>query len=340
MINFENIIMIATALIIFGVLILVHEAGHFFVAKAVGIKVDKFAIGMGPRIFSVTKGETEYSIRAFPIGGYVKMEGEDEESDHARSFTSKSIPQKIAVSAAGAAMNFVLAILIIVGIFLSIGFPTTSVGELLENRPAQSAGIMVGDEILMVNETEITVWTDIQEAIASSEGESIEILINRDGSEQMIVTQVASEDGRRVIGIIPQNEKKVFLSFKYGVETAFALVGTMIGFFGDLFRGQANTGDVVGPVGIISLVGEATRQGVYNVMSLAAMISMNLAVINLLPLPALDGGRILLLAIQGITGKKISADKEGWIHFIGFAVLIGLLIVVSYRDIIRIFVGN
>ena len=332
---------IVPALLVFGILIMVHEAGHFFVAKAVGIKIDKFAIGMGPVILKKTKGETEYSVRLLPIGGYVKMEGEDEESDHERSFTSKTIPQKIAVSAAGSAMNFILAVLIIIVIFIGMGFPSTTVSELIDNKPAQQAGMMAGDEIIQINDIKIKEWADIQDAIGNSNSETIDIIVLRDGIEKSIVSGVTTEeDGRRVIGIMPESEKRIWLSIVYGFKAAIAMVGAMFVFLGELVRGKAETGDVVGPVGIIYMVGEASRTGWYNVLGLGAMISMNLAIINLLPFPALDGGRIILLIIQGITGKKIPAEKEGWIHFAGFVLLMITLILVTYRDVGKFILGR
>lgn len=331
------VLTIITAIVVFGILVILHEAGHFFAAKSVGVRVNEFAIGMGPLIFKKRKGDTEYTLRALPLGGFVKMEGEDEESYDERSFSNKPIFSKIFILVAGSAMNFIFAILIIIMLFSVTGFPTNDnlIGEIVAGNPAEKAGIKAGDEIISIEGTEINTWEDIVGAISESTGTQIQITILRNGERIELNSNIIEENGRRVIGIVQTKEYSFRRAAVEGTKYSFMLVGAMLNFFVTLFKGQASSNDVVGPVGIIHLVGEAARMGPVYVANFTAMISMNLAVINLLPFPALDGGRLLLLIVQGITGKKIDPEKEGFIHFIGFVILIGLMIFVTFKDFDR-----
>lgn len=329
-------ITIIVAVIVFGILVILHEMGHMFAAKSVGIKVNQFAVGMGPIIFKKQKGETEYSIRLLPLGGFVKLEGEDEDSFDERSFNSKSIPARILVLAAGSLMNLIFAILIIVLLFFLNGFPTNVIGEIIQGNPAETAGLKAGDVIVAIEGTEVSSWEDVVNTIAETTGDKIQLKVERDQKIQTFVSDITKdENGRRLIGIMPAKEYSVLRSITQGTKYAFMMIGVMLDFLVGIFRGQASTSDVVGPVGIVHLVGEAARMGIIYVLNFTAMISMNLAVINLLPFPALDGGRLILLVIQGITGKKIDPEKEGFIHFIGFVILIGLMILVTFRDVDR-----
>ncbi len=331
---------IIVALIVFGVLVIFHEFGHFSVAKLSGIKVHEFAIGMGPRILKLKDKETEYSIRIFPIGGYVKMEGEDEASTDKRSFNNKSILTRILVIIAGPLMNFILAILLFVVIFYSIGFATTTIDELTPGYPAELAGLQKGDQIVEINNSPISSWDDLQKTIGESEeSENIGITVVRNNSEKELTVNplMDKETNRVVIGITPAYKKSFIQSFSVSIDRMVFVLEEMFNFFGQLFTGKASTEDVVGPVGIIHLVGEAAKTNIYNVLSLAALISINLGMVNLLPIPALDGGRLIFLIIEGIMGRPIDPEKEGFIHFTGFVLLIGLMIFIVYKDIVRFF---
>lgn len=331
---------IVIALLVFGVLVIFHEFGHFSIAKLSGIKVHEFAIGMGPRILKVKDKETEYSIRIFPIGGYVKMEGEDEASSDKRSFGNKPLLTRVLVILAGPLMNFILAILLFVVIFYSIGFPTTIINELSPGYPAELSGLKKGDQIVEINNVSINTWEKLENAISKSkDDESLDITIIRDNSERKVsVTPVVNEEGNRVvIGISPTYKKSFIQSFSVSIERMLFVMKGMFEFFGQLFGGNASAEDVVGPVGIIHLVGEAAKTNIYNVLSLAALISINLGMVNLLPIPALDGGRLVFLIIEGIIGKPIDPEKEGMVHFTGFVLLLGLMIFMVYKDIVRFF---
>ncbi|SHI79190.1 regulator of sigma E protease [Geosporobacter subterraneus DSM 17957] len=328
---------ILVAFIVFGLLVVFHELGHFTVAKFVGIKVHEFAIGMGPRFLKVKKGETEYSLRILPIGGYVKMEGEDEASTDAGSFNNKPIWARMAVLIAGPFMNFVLAVLLFTMIFYSLGFPTTIIDRVTPGFPAEQVGLRPGDQITSINGENITNWDQIVRMINGSREQELSIILLREGAEkQFRVTPVINrETDQAIIGITPAAEKSLVKSITTSIDRMFFIMGGMMEFLGNLFGGKASTEDVVGPVGIIHLVGEAAKTSIYNVMSLAALISINLGIVNLIPIPALDGGRLLFLLFEGISGRPIDPEKEGFIHLVGFVLLMVLMLFIAYKDIIR-----
>ena len=229
---------IVIALLVFGVLVIFHEFGHFAIAKLSGIKVHEFAIGMGPRILKVRDKETEYSIRIFPIGGYVKMEGEDEASSDKRSFGNKPLLTRIFVILAGPLMNFILAILLFVVIFYSIGFPTTIINELSPGYPAELSGLQKGDQIVQINNVPINTWEKLENAISKSkDNESLDITIIRDRTERKVtVTPVLNEETKRVvIGISPAYKKSFIQSFSVSIERVVFVMKGMFAFFGQLF---------------------------------------------------------------------------------------------------------
>lgn len=331
---------IVIALLVFGILVIFHEFGHFSVAKLSGIKVHEFAIGMGPKILKLKDKETDYTIRLFPIGGFVRMEGEDEASTDKGSFSAKPLLTRMLVIVAGPLMNFVLAILLFVVIFYSIGFATTTISELTPGYPAEQAGLKPGDKIIAINNAQIDTWDELSNNISGRDAdESLKITVLRDNKEKDLnIKPVFDEEtNRAVIGISPAYEKSFIKSFTVSIDRVVFVTKQMFEFFGQLFGGKASAEDVVGPVGIIHLVGEAAKTNIYNVISLAALISINLGMVNLLPIPALDGGRLIFLIIEGIIGKPIDPEKEGFIHFTGFVLLLGLMIFIIYKDIIRFY---
>lgn len=331
----STIITIISAVIIFGLLIMMHEFGHFFVAKSVGIKVNEFSVGMGPVLLQRKKGETDYSVRALPIGGFVKMEGEDENSEDERSFTQKPIWAKILVTAAGSFMNFIFAMILVMVLMYANGVPSTVVGQLVNNGPAKAAGIINGDKIVQIDDKKINKWEDITDAVSKSTGGKILITVERNGQTKQLTTVVIKEKtGRKVIGIYPQYKKDLVTAVKNGFVNTFVWTGAMLHSFVGLITGAISTKEVVGPIGIINVVGQVANTGqILNLIGLTAMISLNLAILNLLPIPALDGGRLLFLVVQGVIGRKLDPEKEGFIHFIGFVFLIGIMILVTFKDI-------
>jgi regulator of sigma E protease len=329
---------IITAILVFGLLVIFHELGHFAVAKAVGIKVHEFAVGMGPKIFGMKGRETSYSVRVLPIGGYVKMEGEDEASSDVRSFSNKPLWARMSVILAGPIMNFILAILLFMIIFYSIGFPTTQIDQVTPGLPAELAGITAGDRVVRIENEKINSWDEIVQIINGSKDKSLNIeLIDNTGNQKNIIVKpvINVETKQAIIGITPMLKKSFGLAAKASIDrTSFVLTG-MLDYLGNLFKGKASAEDVVGPVGIIHIVGEAAKIGIFNVLHIAAVISINLGIVNLLPIPALDGGRLIFLSFEGLSGKPLDSEKEGFIHLVGFVLLMMLMVFIVYKDIIR-----
>jgi len=321
---------------VFGLIVFAHELGHFATAKMNGIMVHEFALGMGPAIFKKQGRETLYSLRIFPIGGYVKMEGEDEASDDPRSFSSKKPLQRLLVLAAGALMNFVLAYLLLVIIMFSIGAPTNVVGALVEDMPAAAAGILPDDEIVAINETKIKTWDDVISSINGSGGDVLALEVIRDGETVIIdVLPVEKEAGVYQIGIQTKFVKQLDQAFIMAGDQFVSFFTDIFKFFSQMGKGEVE-GEIVGPVGLVNIVGQVSKTGFMNLLMLAAYISINLGIVNLLPFPALDGGRIIFVLIEIVMGKPINREKEGYVHFIGFAILMALMVFLVIKDITRL----
>lgn len=325
-----------SAIFVFLMVILFHEFGHFAVAKLVGIKVNEFSIGMGPKLLQKKKGETEYTLRLLPIGGYVKMEGEDEESSDPRSFNKVSVLSRIAVVAAGAAMNFILALIVFSIVSYGAGMPTNVIKETIKGSPAEEFGLKNGDVILSINESETKDWDNIVNSInESNPNKEIRIKVLRNDTEVDFNVKPVIEEGRTIIGIVPTSIKSIPLALKGGVQKTKMFLGLMFEFVNMIFKGQVTTRDLSGPIGVIREVGVAAKYGFLNLLYITGFISVNLGFFNLLPIPALDGSRIIFLILEIVRGKPINPDKEGFIHFVGFVLLISLMLLVTYRDIIK-----
>ena len=325
------------ALIIFCLLIFVHELGHFMVAKACGVKVNEFAIGMGPAIFSRQKGETKYSIRVFPIGGYCAMEGEDEDSDEPRALNNQPAWQRACILAAGSVMNFITCVILLIIIAFWAGTATTTIDQVMDDSPAQKAGIVSGDTVVSVDGEAIDEWNDLIEAIGYSKNETAEIVVERGGKQETLTAELEydKEAGRNMIGITPTVEHNALKAIPGGIRNTGAMTVMMYTVLKQLFTGEVSVSELSGPVGIVYATSEAAKSGVMYVIYLAALLSLNLAIINMLPFPALDGGRLLFLVIRIFTGKRVSDETEGKIHFIGICLLFALMIYVTFNDVIR-----
>ncbi len=332
-----NLMTIVLALVVFGVIVTVHEMGHFFTAKYFGVTVHEFSVGMGPKLYSKIKNETEYSIRALPLGGYVRMEGEDSESNDPNSFNNKHPLKRMAIIFAGPFMNFILTIILMSILFMIVGVPVNKIGGLVEDMPAANSGLEVGDKIIQIDNIKIDSWQAVTQSIQSSLDNKLEFIIQRDNEQMLINVDAVEDSGRKVVGISPASEKSPGKSLVYGTSQTITMLTDMLRFLGKLFTGQAGDEGVVGPVGIISAVGEAAKSGFANVISLAAIISLNLGLINLLPIPALDGSRIVFQAIELARGKKIDPEKEGFVHMIGMILLLALMLFITSKDILRLF---
>lgn len=328
------------AILIFCLLIFVHELGHFIAAKLCGVKVNAFAIGMGPAFWKRQRGETEYSLRIFPIGGFCAMEGEDEESEDARAFNKKPAWQWAIVLAAGSFMNLLTAIVLMIIIAFWQGEATNTIETVIDGSPAFEAGIRAGDEVLFIDETKIEAWDDLQSAVGGNQGEPIQVTVLREGQELEFsaVPEYDEQAGRSKIGIAPEMKRNPVAAVWRGVQSTWDMTVMMYDIIVKLFTGDVSTKELSGPVGIVYAVNDTAKAGVIYVVYLAALLSLNLAVMNLLPFPALDGGRLLFLLIRKVTGRRVTDEMEGKIHFVGIMLLFALMIYVTWNDILKFIV--
>ena len=337
--------LIVNTIIILCVLIFVHELGHFTACKLTGVRVNEFALGMGPAFFKRQRGETVYSLRVFPIGGFCAMEGEDEDSDDLRSFQKKGAGVKAAILAAGSFLNVVLAIFIMSAIIFYAGtssnINTTEIRTVGDGSPAQAAGILPGDKIAAIDGVQISNWEEIIREISGTENDMVSIEIIRGGSRLTLeANPVTASDGRKIIGISPPVSRNPFAAVAMGTKASYDLLVSMVDMLGQLFTGHIPASELTGPVGIAYIVDDAAKSGLRPVLILVALISLNLAIVNLLPFPALDGGRLLFLIIRRIAGKGISDMVEAKIHLVGMMLLFALMIYVTWNDIGRFIIGS
>ncbi|WP_042350421.1 RIP metalloprotease RseP [Bacillus massiliigorillae] len=415
---------VVSFIIIFGTLVFVHELGHLIFAKRAGILCREFAIGFGPKVFSFTKNETVYTIRLLPIGGFVRMAGEDveaveikpgyrvglkfdrdgkvnkiilnnkdkyrdikvievEEVDlehklyvkgfedeedqtlqtfevhpkavvvqdgvemqiapYDRQFSSKTLGQRTMAIFAGPMMNFVLAIVIFMVMAAIQGVVTdeAKLGKLTEDGAAISAGLKANDEVQAINGSEVSSWQDVQQEIQKHPGKEIEFVVEREGKtlEIPVTPKEVERDGKMlgVIGVYPPTEKSITGVLAYGFTETYFWTKQIFTLLGDLITGQFDIDMLSGPVGIYVSTEEVAKSGLIYLLKWAGVLSINLGIMNLLPIPALDGGRLAFFAVEAVRGKPLDKQKEGMVHFIGFALLMLLMLVVTWNDIQRFF---
>lgn len=328
---------IIAGLAMFLFLITIHELGHFIGAKLLGIKVNEFSIGMGPAIFKNQSGETLYSLRLLPIGGYVMMEGEEESSDDPRAYENSAAWKRFLTIFAGPFMNFLFAFIVFFAISAIQGTPTTIIGDVQISSPAADAGILAGDQIIEINGNNVDEFSDVSKYI-NEDSDNYIIKVSRDGLEEEIsITPEIENDGSKKIGVYPKLEKNITKSLTYGVSNTFQMTKMVWDSLMGLFTGLFGINDLSGPVGIISQVGEFVKMGFVVYLNLAALISINLGLFNLLPIPALDGSKLLFILFEMIFRKPVNKKFEQRITIAGFAVLLGLMIFVTIKDIIGLF---
>lgn len=335
---------IIAAFILFGIIIMIHEFGHFIFAKKNGVTVHEFAIGMGPQVFAKEKNGTKYSLRLLPIGGYCAMEGEDEESNKAGSFGTKTILQRASIIFAGPLFNLITAVIFLIPVFIYIGSPTTTLDEIVDKSPAQRANLQKGDIIKEVDGKSIKSWNDFTNEVSISNGKEINMIIDREGKSLKInLTPEKSDDGTYKVGVTCKREKNFFGAIGDAFTTTYEMIGQMLLFLKQMITGTVPggfTNSVAGPVGVISLVSGAAKAGIFNLLYLGSIISLNLGIINLVPFPALDGGRLVLLFLEWVRGgKKINADKEAMINMIGLCALMAFMVFITYNDITKLLKG-
>lgn len=325
-----------TALFVFLLVIAFHEFGHFAVAKLVGIKVNEFSIGMGPALLHKKSGETQYSLRAIPIGGYVAMEGETDSSSHPRSFQNAPVMKRIMVVVAGAIMNFILGFLVLFIAFSIRGADVPVIAQFTPESALEEAGFQRGDRIVQIGEVPITTWEGLRNTVSDlPQGEEVSIKALRNGEEiqQMVRPKWDEKEQRILIGLLPAAERDFGSILTQTATTFVAFFSLLFQFFRMLFAGQVGIGDVSGPVGIVRVIGEASRTGIVSVLTLMGLISVNVGFFNLLPIPALDGGKILFLLIEAVRGKPMPAEREGLVTMIGFVLLLLLIGIVTFREL-------
>ena len=366
-------------IIIFCAVVVAHEFGHFIVAKANGIHVVEFSVGMGPTIFHFDKGDTRYSLKLLPLGGACMFEGEDglnaEEEQPERdgegaaraedsrkelgtlkksgAFPDAPVWARIATVVAGPIFNFILAFLFSAIIVGSIGSDVAVIGAVGEDSAAEEAGLMEGDEIVELNGHKIHLFREISLEAMLNEGEAVDIVYKRDGElhATTLYPKYSEADGRYYYGLGAQAGYTKFGPagvIKYSLYEVKYWVDTTVKSLGMLLTGKAGVQDLSGPVGMADVVGDIYTQskedGAYyvwlNMLNFAILLSANLGVLNLIPFPALDGGRLLFLIIEAIRRKPIPPEKEGIFHFVGFALLMLLMVVVMYNDIVRLVTGG
>ncbi len=331
----------------FTIIVVAHEWGHYITAKKYGVLVHEFAVGMGPIIWSKQKGETRYSIRLFPIGGYCSMEEENGESKNPRAMASKKPWQKLVIVSAGAIMNFLLACLILIFVTGYRGYAGNVVETLEPNMPAIEAGLKQGDKVIKIDGKSVKDLSDISEYIVNEEKEYL-LTIQRDNTEieVPIKSKWIEKENRARFGFAPQMvHNNIWENIKGGVLWGCEITASVLDSFIKLFTGALNMDDVSSIVGVVDQTSEIWDSSVEmggvgiaisNMMILAAVLSANLAVVNLFPLPALDGGRIIFILVELLRGKPVSQDKEGFVHFIGFVLLMVLTVVLIFKDVMRL----
>ena len=338
------------AIFLFGILIAIHEFGHFSFAKLFKVKVNEFSLGMGPKLISKKKGETAYSLRLFPIGGFVSMEGEDEDSADERAFNKKPAWQRFIIVAAGAILNLILGV-IVVGICLSCSdlVGTRVVHSFFEDSVSETTGLLVGDEILQINDTPVYSYKGIAFNLVRDTDNKIDMVVRRNG-EKVELAGVTFEqfefEGRQYISqdfILVGEKPTVFNVVKNAFLDSASIVQMVRLSLVDMLSGRYGMKDISGPIGTISAIAESTAEPeafsdkILTALNFLSMITINVGVFNLLPLPALDGGRLFFIFIEMIRRKPIPADKEGKVHTVGLVLLLALMAIITVSDIIKQF---
>lgn len=349
---------ILIAILIFGVLILTHELGHFVTAKLCGVRVNEFSIFMGPALYQKTVGETVYSVRCIPIGGFCAMEGEDETSDDPRAFTSAKGWKRAIILAAGSLMNFVTGLVILVVMYSAVsGFATAKISDFYENCPLQAEnGLQVGDVFYKIDGERVYLYSDVSMLLGRNDTGVYDVVVKRDGrfvklEDFEMVPRAYEENGETVFryGLyFGYEDKTVGTVLKNAWHSSLDFVRMVRMSLQDLVSGLVNLDDMSGPVGIVSVIAEtgesaeSASAAALNIAYLAAFIAVNLAVMNLLPIPALDGGRIFFLIVtvilEKILRRKIDPKYEGYIHAAGMILLLVFIAFITFKDIWKLIV--
>jgi regulator of sigma E protease len=337
---------ILISLIIFGMLIFVHEFGHFAAAKLNGVRVNEFAVGMGPVIWKKKKNGTLYSLRALPIGGFNSLEGEDEDSDSEGSFTKAPVSTRILIIISGALMNFIIGfIILLILTATSSAIASTTISYFYEGASTQASGLEVGDRIVSIDGRRMYTIDDVIYELARIQDGTADFVVERNGEKVEVddvqfTTEYNEDAGYNTVIIdfkVYAKEKTVGNVIKESALWSVSVARSIFMSIIDLIAGRISVNQLSGPVGIVTVISESASMGLYYVAYLTAYIAINLAVCNLLPLPALDGGRLFFLLFEGIFRRKVNPKYEAYVHVAGFVLLMCLMLFVTFNDITKIF---
>ena len=376
---------IVAAIFVFGLLVLVHELGHFMVAKLTGMRVDEFAIGFGPKLWSRKYGETLYAIRAVPLGGFNRIAGmdyeiiermgneaeekaddggresgwrryipsvnrenvvmvPDDEGAGERAYFRRPIWARMLMVLAGSFMNFILPLFIFFGIFYFSGVATPSpepvIGAVMAEKPAAMAGLMKGDRILTIDGSEVTKWDDISRSIQGEEGKPFKLTYQRDGEVRSttLIPEEEPDSKRVIIGITSSadiHQPGILEAAGLAAQKVFFVLMAMVGALIQLMLGSVGAEALSGPVGIVQMTGEVANQGILPLLNFTAFLSLNLGLINLLPVPALDGGHFVMLVLEGLRGKPLGPKAMYYIQAAGVTLLVSLMIFTTFNDLMK-----
>ncbi|MDD5953317.1 MAG: site-2 protease family protein [Oscillospiraceae bacterium] len=347
-----TVLLIILAVLLFCLIIVLHEFGHFITAKLCGIRVNEFALGMGPKLFQFQKGETTYSLRAFPIGGFCAMEGENGDSADERSFGSKPVWKRMIVLASGAAMNILIGFLLMfIVVVQQPMYTTTTVAEFTDDALTNKAGLQVDDTFYAIDGYRTYTARDVTFALSMADANDVQMTVIRNGEKvtldhvqmksNVVDGKIYSEVDFRVYPV----QRSIATVFSHTMNNTVSYTRMVWASLWALVTGQAGLDQLSGPVGTATVITKVASSsvsaglvnGINNILLLMVILTINLGVINLLPLPALDGGRLLFLVIEAIRGKPIDPKYEGWVHAAGFVALMLFMILITFQDIVRIF---
>ena len=341
-------ISILAAIFVFGLLVMVHELGHFVTAKMTNMRVDEFAIGFGPKLWGYQSGETKYSIRAIPLGGFNRIAGMDMDEDEAdageRAYYNRPVWARMLVILAGSFMNFVLPLVIFFFIFMYSGIGTPSdepvIGDVVAGHPAAEAGLMAGDRIVSINGNTVTEWKQLSELLSNGEGKVFKVVYEREGAshETRVIPQYEESQQKVVIGIISGvnvHQPTVAEAAAASAEKTAGIMKSMVNGLLSLVTGKADTAELSGPLGVAQMAGEVARVGIVPLFNFAAFLSLNLGIINLLPVPALDGGHFVTLCLEAVRGKPLQKETMYKVQLTGVVLLLSLMVFATVNDIMR-----
>ena len=342
----NNVWPYVVAVLVFVILIIIHEFGHFIAAKASGVRVNEFAVGFGPKLFKKKLGEPTYAVNLIPLGGYCAMEGEDENSEDGRAFCNKGPFKRLFIVANGAIFNLILGI-VIIGITLIPGdkFTTTTVNSFHESAVSCNYGLEEGDKIISVNGRKIFTTYDLSYAFTGVKGGVLDMVVKRDGKKvelENVKFKTSETDGIEYVNVdfyVEPMEKNFFTFISHTFNTTIANVRVVWFSLIDLITGKYGISAMSGPVGITAAIGSVAKTNLFDILPIMALITINLGIFNLLPLPALDGGRILFILIELVTRKPVPQKYEGLVHTIGLILLLGLMLLITAKDIFSLITG-